>query len=129
MNTYDVRNMSTKQWVFWATAIPLTVLIIVTCLVWAGEFGSARAALGKLVTGKKGKVGNAYTVIPDEFGMVGERAAVLRAQTLGPGRFQTERERERERDPYVLEERVIVPQRVRRSHTLYGGRERVVDYA
>jgi hypothetical protein len=126
MNTYDVRNMSTKQWVFWATAIPFTVLIIVICLVWAGEFGSARAALGKLVTGKKGKGGKAYTVIPDEFGMVGERAAVLRAQTLGPGRFQTERERER--DPYVLEER-IVPQRVRRSHTLYGGRERVMDYA
>jgi Mg2+ and Co2+ transporter CorA len=46
MNTYDVRNMSTKQWVFWATAIPLMVIIILVCLIWAGEFGTARAALG-----------------------------------------------------------------------------------
>jgi Mg2+ and Co2+ transporter CorA len=33
MNTYDVRNMSTKQWVFWATAIPLMVIIILVCLI------------------------------------------------------------------------------------------------
>jgi Mg2+ and Co2+ transporter CorA len=46
MNTYDVRNMSTKQWVFWATAIPLMVIIILVCFIWAGEFGTARAALG-----------------------------------------------------------------------------------
>jgi hypothetical protein len=37
MNTYDVRNMSVNKWVFWATALPLTFLIIVLCLAWAGE--------------------------------------------------------------------------------------------
>ncbi|RFU26987.1 hypothetical protein B7463_g9343, partial [Scytalidium lignicola] len=40
MNTYDVRNMPFKQWVFWVTAIPLTVIIIALCLVWAGELGN-----------------------------------------------------------------------------------------
>ena len=29
--------MNVNQWVFWATAIPLAILIIVICLAWAGE--------------------------------------------------------------------------------------------
>ena len=28
MNTYDIRNMGTRQWLFWATAVPVTVLVI-----------------------------------------------------------------------------------------------------
>ncbi|KAH6668177.1 hypothetical protein B0J14DRAFT_600005 [Halenospora varia] len=37
MNVNDVRNMELNQWVFWATALPLAVVIIVLCLIWAGE--------------------------------------------------------------------------------------------
>lgn len=37
MNVNDVRNMEINQWVFWTTAIPLMVIIIVLCLIWAGE--------------------------------------------------------------------------------------------
>lgn len=28
MNTNDVRNMEKSQWVFWATAVPLTAVIV-----------------------------------------------------------------------------------------------------
>jgi hypothetical protein len=37
MNVNDVRNMEINQWVFWAVALPLTVIIITLCLIWAGE--------------------------------------------------------------------------------------------
>lgn len=37
MNVTDVRDMEQTQWVFWATAIPLAVVIITLCLIWAGE--------------------------------------------------------------------------------------------
>jgi NhaP-type Na+/H+ or K+/H+ antiporter len=36
MNTADVRNMDKTQWVFWATALPLTVVVIVVSLFAAG---------------------------------------------------------------------------------------------
>ena len=28
MNTYDIRNMGTRQWIFWATAIPVTITVM-----------------------------------------------------------------------------------------------------
>lgn len=37
MNTKDIRGMEFNQWVFWATALPLTATIIVICLLWAGK--------------------------------------------------------------------------------------------
>lgn len=37
MNTNDVRNMELTQWIFWAVAIPLTLVIIVLSLMWTGE--------------------------------------------------------------------------------------------
>lgn len=37
MNVNDVRNMNLNQWVFWVTAIPLMVIVIILCLIWAGE--------------------------------------------------------------------------------------------
>ncbi|EKG15467.1 Mg2+ transporter protein CorA-like/Zinc transport protein ZntB [Macrophomina phaseolina MS6] len=49
MNTADIRDMPHQQWVFWAAAIPLTILIILLGLVWAGELGNAwRGCLGVL---------------------------------------------------------------------------------
>lgn len=38
MNTKDVRNMSLNQWAYWAAGIPLSVVVIVGSLWWAGEF-------------------------------------------------------------------------------------------
>lgn len=28
MNTYDIRNMDKNQWIFWATAIPVTFIVV-----------------------------------------------------------------------------------------------------
>ncbi|PYI02686.1 hypothetical protein BO78DRAFT_472434 [Aspergillus sclerotiicarbonarius CBS 121057] len=36
MNTSDIRNMDSKQWVFWAAAVPITLLIIILVRLWAG---------------------------------------------------------------------------------------------
>ena len=36
MNTTDVRNMEKTQWVFWATAIPVTAVVILGSLFAAG---------------------------------------------------------------------------------------------
>lgn len=36
MNTSDIRDMQTKQWVFWAVAIPLTVVVLILARLWAG---------------------------------------------------------------------------------------------
>lgn len=36
MNTSDIRDMQTKQWVFWVVAIPLTVVVLILARLWAG---------------------------------------------------------------------------------------------
>jgi hypothetical protein len=58
MNTFDVRNMTVNQWVFWATALPLMVLIITLCLIWAGELKNFWEGFTKLWggNGRKGYV-------------------------------------------------------------------------
>ncbi len=40
MNTSDIRDMDYEQWVFWVTAVPLFVIIVILCLLWAGELGN-----------------------------------------------------------------------------------------
>lgn len=53
MNTSDMRTMSQKQWVFWAVAIPLTLIIVIISLLWAGELKNAWDALAKLFPQRK----------------------------------------------------------------------------
>jgi len=36
MNTNDVRNIDKTQWVFWATVLPLTVVVIIVSLFATG---------------------------------------------------------------------------------------------
>ncbi|KAF9879715.1 hypothetical protein CkaCkLH20_02526 [Colletotrichum karsti] len=48
MNTSDIRDMEAGQWLYWATAIPVTILIIMVGLWWMGEL----AHLFNWVTGK-----------------------------------------------------------------------------
>jgi hypothetical protein len=94
MNTFDVRNMTVNQWVFWATALPLMVLIITLCLIWAGELKNFWEGFSKLWR-KKGNSG--YVVIDDQF---------------------ARRERDRYFDTPV---RSRSREPLRRRHTLYGG--------
>ncbi|OHW93088.1 Mg2+ transporter [Colletotrichum incanum] len=39
MNSSDIRDMKDGQWLYWATAIPVTILTIVLGLWWMGEMG------------------------------------------------------------------------------------------
>ncbi|CRG89948.1 Dual oxidase 2 [Talaromyces islandicus] len=45
MNTNDVRNMEVDQWVFWAVAVPLTLVVALVCLVATGELRNFMATL------------------------------------------------------------------------------------
>lgn len=55
MNVNDVRNMTQNQWVFWATALPLTAIIITLCLFWAGELDKVLKGLRNLWNRKNSK--------------------------------------------------------------------------
>ncbi|KAH8201408.1 hypothetical protein TruAng_004408 [Truncatella angustata] len=37
MNTSDIANLEMSQWIYWATALPVTLLVIVGGLWWMGE--------------------------------------------------------------------------------------------
>ncbi|KAK1970693.1 hypothetical protein LY78DRAFT_569497 [Colletotrichum sublineola] len=39
MNSSDIRDMEDGQWLYWATAVPVTILTIVLGLWWMGEMG------------------------------------------------------------------------------------------
>jgi hypothetical protein len=56
MNTSDIRNLKTSQWVFWAVAIPLTVVIITLCLIYTGEVQNFWKGLATLRSGKGRRV-------------------------------------------------------------------------
>jgi hypothetical protein len=36
MNTNDIRNMDQNQWLYWVVALPVTVIVVLLCLVLAG---------------------------------------------------------------------------------------------
>ena len=40
MNTNDIRNLDQDQWLFWAVATPISILIVLG-LFWAGELSNA----------------------------------------------------------------------------------------
>ncbi len=41
MNTSDLRELEQGQWLYWATAVPVTVGVILIGLWWMGELGNA----------------------------------------------------------------------------------------
>lgn len=49
MNTNDVRNMASNQWLYWAVAVPITLLVILIGLWWMNELGSVL----QWITGKR----------------------------------------------------------------------------
>ncbi|KAF2756787.1 hypothetical protein EJ05DRAFT_78037 [Pseudovirgaria hyperparasitica] len=54
MNTTDVRDMELSQWVFWAAGVPLTVVIILISLLWAGEITNTWDGLKGMWAGVRG---------------------------------------------------------------------------
>lgn len=43
MNTRDIRSLENGQWIFWAVAVPLTVLVISLSLWYADNIGPRRS--------------------------------------------------------------------------------------
>lgn len=86
MNTKDVRNMEINQWVFWTTALPLTVTIITLCLIWAGELENFWKGFSNLWRGNEargGGGGGQYSILSaetDAYSMMDPRADVERVR-------------------------------------------------
>ncbi|KAL4872484.1 hypothetical protein BDV12DRAFT_193571 [Aspergillus spectabilis] len=49
MNTVDIRNIEDGQWIYWAVAIPLTIVIMVFTPFWAGELETVFKVLRDLI--------------------------------------------------------------------------------
>jgi hypothetical protein len=86
MNTNDIRNMDLNQWVYWAVALPLTVIIISICLALAGELQNFRSRFAKFWSGgRRGQPG--YTAIPETYSMMEPRSILIpssRTRTYSP---------------------------------------------
>ncbi|PHH79574.1 hypothetical protein CDD80_4454 [Ophiocordyceps camponoti-rufipedis] len=46
MNTSDIRNMAADQWLYWAVAMPVTIVVILVGLWWINEFGGGGPSSG-----------------------------------------------------------------------------------
>ena len=57
MNTHDIRNMTYNQWTYWATAIPLSLVVVFSSLYWAGELRSLGRWLARAVPQSKSSRG------------------------------------------------------------------------
>ncbi|KAM0139403.1 hypothetical protein ACHAP3_003173 [Botrytis cinerea] len=89
MNTNDVRNMEVTQWLFWAIAIPMTIIIIVLVLIWSDEWYNFWAGF-KNLWGKKTK--RRHALLPDEYPRVEPKsgfafAPTARASGIYPGHY------------------------------------------
>ncbi|KAK4210290.1 hypothetical protein QBC37DRAFT_35864 [Rhypophila decipiens] len=59
MNTSDIRDMDGGQWIYWATAVPVTAVTVLLGLLWTGELSNLGAWLGEALlrlAGRKGGV-------------------------------------------------------------------------
>jgi hypothetical protein len=88
MNTRDIRNMEVNQWVFWATALPLTVIIITLCLIWTGELENFWRGFRNLWGGDKKKLAAVQYSMPsrrtDAYSMLDPRADSERFSSPAP---------------------------------------------
>jgi hypothetical protein len=51
MNTADIRNMDQGQWLYWATAVPVTIMVIFLGLLWTGELQNILAWVVRGISG------------------------------------------------------------------------------
>ena len=66
MNTSDFRDMEQGQWLYWATAVPVTTLVILVGLWWMGETGRLRDVAGKILNLRRQPAGAYATPITRE---------------------------------------------------------------
>ncbi|RDW68486.1 hypothetical protein BP5796_09143 [Coleophoma crateriformis] len=66
MNTRDVRDMGSTQWIFWASAIPITIIIVGLSMLFAQRVEPTRQWFNRLMGGSGGKAsGNAAVMVLD----------------------------------------------------------------
>ncbi|KAI9740615.1 MAG: hypothetical protein M1834_005196 [Cirrosporium novae-zelandiae] len=72
----SILGMNTRQWVFWAVALPLTIIVIGLCLIWTREldvfWGGIKDMLSwKDGSGRRRKVGgHGYQALPEGYSRV-----------------------------------------------------------
>lgn len=81
MNTTDVRDMQSSQWLYWAVAIPLTLFVILTGLWWMGEMGN----LARWLTRKPSRWSQGSYGVPMASQAVGEEYFASATAPAGPG--------------------------------------------
>lgn len=88
MNTADIRDMDTRQWIFWVTALPVTIIVIVFALFAIRYFESARQTFGRYVyrnaleepnVVKPQQVQIQNSMLPEQFGGHGNDRAHFRS--------------------------------------------------
>ncbi|KAL1851985.1 hypothetical protein Daus18300_012408 [Diaporthe australafricana] len=96
INTKDVRDTDLGQWVYWATAVPVTAAVVFFGLLWTGELGNILRWISSFGTQVRG----GYQKIPDEY-YDGDAMYERRSRAVGVVRVRdvTERERLRSRSP------------------------------
>ena len=76
MNSSDVREMELGQWAYWTASIPLTVLVVVGSLWWAGEFEGFGAWVQRVL--RRSSTASGYSRIPEPVGHGGLRRERMR---------------------------------------------------
>ena len=69
MNTIDIRDMEQGQWAYWASAIPVTIVVIMIGLWLTGELGNALTWLG--IRNGNDNQSRGYALIPPYNGSSG----------------------------------------------------------
>jgi hypothetical protein len=64
MNTADFRDMDLTQWAYWATAVPLTIVVILIGLWWMGELSNAFSWLGVKLRSSSTGTRRQYALVP-----------------------------------------------------------------
>ena len=108
MNTKDVRDMHYNQWAYWAAGVPLTVVVVLGSLWWAGEFENVGRWLARSMS--RYETSSEYRKLQEPTtGPVESRPGSRRRGTLGNRIYEGDVEeagfRPRRRTTYPLHER------------------------
>ena len=82
MNTTDVRDMPYSQWAYWAAGLPLTIIVVVGSLWWAGELEGIGRWLARTMSRSNGSSG--YERLQDDNPEESRRRSRRRRRSQNP---------------------------------------------